>query len=162
MTLNKHDAMLKWLDANPGKEKTDWLLEVRCKDDRQREEFKEFLEKIRGCGHSGDLEVAPQEWLDNVCVCIPGHPKCVRTLEQSEGDDICVEFDFRYGRYFFDLDTPDSIFDNVDPQRPQHIAIDYLEWKASQLGLENTTFVMEARERFSVFKWSFRHWRELV
>lgn len=157
----KHDAMQDWLEANPGKEPTDWLLEVRCKDDKQRAEFKELLEKVEACGQKEVLEVAPQDWVSNICGRIDGQPDCMLTSEQLVGEDVSTEFDFRYGRHYFDLDAPDSIFENVDPRQPWLRAIEYLRWKACKLGLEDTTFVLAMREQNSIFKFEFKHWKEL-
>ena len=85
----------------------------------------------------------------------------MRTSEQLVGEDVSTEFDFCYGRHYFDLDAPDSIFENADPRQPWLRAIEYLRWKACQLGLEDTTFVMTMREHKSIFKFEFKHWKEL-
>lgn len=163
MALNKHDAMLEWLESNPGKEGTDWLLEVRCKDDRQREEFKDFLDRVKAGVRSVDFQVAPEDSVPNVQVRIPGQPNFIRTSEQVDDDGGYVDanFDFVYCGYHFDLDAPDSLFENIDSKSPAQAGWKYLEWKAGQLGVENTTFVMQAREEFREFRFGLTHWKDL-
>lgn len=164
MRLNKYEAMTEWLDANPGKEETDWLLEVRCKDESQREEFKGFLERVKAGVRSGDFWVAPVCDHVDIQKRPSGTPNCMRLISPDDEEDECVdpEFDFCYCGYHFDLDAPESLFKDVIPgaNMPQS-GWKYLEWKARQLGVEDTTFVMEARKRFREFQYGLTHWRDL-
>lgn len=54
--------MNQWLESNPGKTERDWLIEVRCTTNTQREALKELLECCDACGikyeicHEVDLD----------------------------------------------------------------------------------------------------------
>lgn len=43
MKTSKTEEMHNWLEANPGKTKRDWLIEVRCTSDEQRKLLKEVF-----------------------------------------------------------------------------------------------------------------------
>lgn len=62
--ISKKEAMNQWLRSNPGKTERDWLLDVRCTTDTQREALLELLECCYACGMK--YEVCHEVDLDEV------------------------------------------------------------------------------------------------
>lgn len=87
--MAKEGIIQNWLEANPGKTKRDWLLEVRCPDEKTRQEFAEFL---NFCDENG------------IELLIPSLPKRINEKE--------VFFDFEvkdFGAYY-DLSAPEELY----------------------------------------------------
>lgn len=81
----------------------------------------------------------------------------VRTDRDGE-TFVSVMFDFVIDNTGYDLDTPIQVFKGYDPEHPQDTARKYLEWKASELGLEDTNFVDQALSKVSGFANNYRPW----
>ncbi|MDE7420557.1 MAG: DUF285 domain-containing protein [Muribaculaceae bacterium] len=62
--ISKKKAINQWLASNPGKTERDWLLDVRCTTDTQREALLELLECCDACGMK--YEVCHEVDLDEV------------------------------------------------------------------------------------------------
>ena len=113
--MNKQEELMAWKEANPGKTRREWLLEVRCPDDETRREFTEFL---NFCDENG-IEL----WI----------PSPVKYINYEK-----VFFDFmvkNFGSYY-DLDTPDELYTGKSGYfeagwKP------FLEWKIQQMLNEN-------------------------
>lgn len=145
---NKQEEMMDWLEANPGKDERDWLLEERCVSDVQREELKELFELVDSTADV-DFRACPSESYEvqlNTSDYVR-HP-------DAETEPVMVSYDFAIGDWFYDLDAPDSY--DGDP------VWGFFRWKARKLGLENTNFASVAREEMGSSKHNYIHWRELV
>ena len=105
MKQDKQEQLTNWLEANPGKESEDWLLEVRCKDEKQRAQVAEIL---RLCEENNLVYRIPFSY--------PGEPK--------------VWFDFAVHGHPIDLDAPDELFEDINPNRRWEAGYRYLSWKA--------------------------------
>lgn len=105
MKQDKQEQLTNWLEANPGKESEDWLLEVRCKDEKQRAQVAEIL---RLCEENNLVYRIPFSY--------PGEPK--------------VWFDFAVHGHPIDLDAPDELFEDINPNRRWEAGERYLSWKA--------------------------------
>lgn len=144
----KQDELSDWLDANPGEDERDWLLEERCVSDVQREELKELFELVDSTPHL-DLQVCPSESykVESDTSDFVRHP-------DAETESVMVYYDFAIGNCFYDLDAPD--YYDGDP------VWGFFRWKARQLGLENTDFPSVAREEMGPSKHNYIRWRGLV
>lgn len=113
--MTKSEQLRQWLEANPGKTDRDWLLEERCPDDSQREQFKEFLQFCDD---------------NNIKLLIP-------SLEYDVEGNV-VQFDFmifNFGSYY-DLDTPDSLYTGKWGYNEQGW-FPFLIWKWNQVLIDN-------------------------
>lgn len=113
--MTKQDQLSTWLDANPGKTKRDWLLEVRCPDDKTRREFAEFL---KFCDENG-IELR-----------IPSIPNYIN------GKEVSFDFEVKDFGAYYDLDTPDELYTGKSGYdeggwKP------FLSWKVQQVMNEN-------------------------
>lgn len=145
---NKQDELTDWLEANPGKDERDWLLEERCTSDAQREELKELFELVDS-SRNIDLCICPSESyeVEKDTSDFARHPN-------AETEPVMVSYDFAIGDRFYDLDAPDSY--DGDP------VWGFFRWKARQLGLEDTNFAGVAREEMGPSKHSYIQWHELM
>lgn len=134
---NKLEAMEAWLEANPGKNRQDWLLEVRCKDEKQRKEVAEIL---RICKEANLVYEIPYVYVYS--------------------DEPEVWFDFAVHRFPIDLDAPDELFENINPKRPWEAAARYLDWKAEHDFGEGFKFDYEGLPHEDYFHDSFMDWRD--
>lgn len=113
--MTKQEQLREWLEANPGKTKRDWLLEVRCPDDETRREFTEFL---NFCDENGiELRI----------------PSQVKRINDKE-----VFFDFEVKNFgsYYDLDTPDELYTGKSGFSEAGW-LPFLEWKLQQVLNEN-------------------------
>ena len=113
--MAKEGIIQNWLEANPGKTKRDWLLEVRCPDDETRREFTEFL---NFCDENGiELRI----------------PSQVKRINDKE-----VFFDFEVKNFgsYYDLDTPDELYTGKSGFSEAGW-MPFLEWKLQQVLSEN-------------------------
>lgn len=116
--MAKQDQLREWLEDNPGKTKRDWLLEVRCPDEKTRQEFAEFL---NFCDENG-IEL----W-------IPSIPKF------TNGKQVSFDFEVKGFGAYYDLDTPDELYTGKNGYsevgwRP------FLSWKIQQVMNENPDY----------------------
>ena len=145
---NKQDELTDWLEANPGKDERDWLLEERCTSDAQREELKELFELVDSAPHL-DFQVCPLK-----CYEVELNTSDYVRHPDAKTEPVMVSYDFAIGDWVYDLDAPDSY--DGDP------VWGFFRWKARQLGLEDTNFAGAAREEMGTSKHDYLHWRELV
>lgn len=113
--MAKEGIIQNWLEANPGKTKRDWLLEVRCPDEKTRQEFAEFL---NFCDENGiELRI----------------PSLVKRINDKE-----VFFDFEVKNFgsYYDLDTPDELYTGKSGFSEAGW-MPFLEWKLQQVLSEN-------------------------
>lgn len=113
--MTKQDQLSTWLEANPGKTKRDWILEVRCPDDETRREFAEFL---KFCDENG------------IVLHIPSNPK------RFNGKEVSFDFEVKDFGAYYDLDTPEELYTgksgyNEGGWKP------FLSWKIQQVLNEN-------------------------
>lgn len=134
MTTSKYEAVKAWLDANPDKQPEDWLLEVRCRNNEQREKVSEIL---RLCNENHLIYEIPWSY-------------------HAEPD---VWFDFAIHNAPIDLDAPDELFDNINPKRPWEAAAKYLSWKAAHDFGEGYEFDDEGLPHLDYFHDFFMDWR---
>lgn len=153
----KQEMMAKWLDANPGKTERDWLLEVRCKDDAQREELKALFERVDANKYA-ELKVCPLKDY----VPLNGLHVIYSTDNLPETDSKLVEYDFKVGRFKYDLDAPDEVFIVKDPKRPQLVTFEFYRWKGKQLGVDPYSFADWAWHDDINMRIGYKHWRELL
>lgn len=140
---NKLQQMLTWLRENPGKTERDWLLEVRCLDEVQRQRITEILDL---CDEKG-IHYAICYPI-KVDLCDSEHRSCGKEVrfvdipvvyvpsealhnERRYGDAIHfdIAIDGFEGISVFDMDAPDSIYADYNPKRPWEAAWRYLKWK---------------------------------
>lgn len=152
---SKITALNKWLESNPGKTDRDWLLEVRCKDEPQRQDLKklfDWVDESEKAGKHINLVIAPPE--DYVDI-LDGVPAFI-DYPEAKHRKVFFEFDFILTDLPYDLDAPESIYNH---DRDRHVR-DYLKWKAKELGVENTNFVGQViTELFHPAPYSYPHWK---
>lgn len=155
--MNKIKELRDWLDANPDKTKRDWLLEVRCKNGQQREDLKKLFAWIDEVNSNPDerkhmdFEICPYPLRVTDHHTMPeGYPSIIDDIGYGEPkEDVEIFFDFSVGRFFYDLETPEEIYSipsSPNYNAPYFKTRKYYEWKADQLGLRNTNFVIRAIE----------------
>ena len=113
--MTKREQLNAWMEANPGKTKRDWLLGVRCPDEKTRQEFAEFL---NFCEENGiELRI----------------PSLVKRINDKE-----VFFDFEVKNFgsYYDLDTPDELYTGKSGFNEAGW-MPFLEWKLQQVLSEN-------------------------
>lgn len=116
--MTKQEQLREWLEANPGKTKWDWLLEVRCHDDKTRREFAEFLKFCDGNG----IELR-----------IPSIHKFIN------GKEVSFDFEVKGFGAYYDLDTPEELYTGKSGYdeggwKP------FLSWKIQQVMNENPDY----------------------
>lgn len=149
--------MTEWLDANPEKTERDWLLEVRCKDNAQREELKELFERVDAITYA-HLEVCPL----GDYIPLNGDHVIYSTDNLPETDSKLREYDFGVGGFMYDLDAPDEIYVVSDPKRPWLVTFEFFRWKGEQLGVEPESFAKWAWHDNITMRTGYKHWRELL
>lgn len=148
--VSKYESMRAWLVENEGKTERDWLLEVRCTDDRQREELKEFFAWVDE-NEPGKLNVCPDHYFLKVGQQ-PGMPAFVNTVQTNDPtEEVQVECDFALYEMFYDLDVPESVYGQTHPW-------DYWKWKSDKMGLNDTNFAYQAYEYFDQMRRGIPHW----
>ncbi len=157
MEQTKHDAMRSWLEANPGKTERDWLIEVRCHDDAQREELKALFERVDSTQFC-DLEVCPVEDY----VHLNGDHVIYSTDNLPETESKLVDYDFRVNGFLYDLDAPDEVYVVTDPERPYEVTRKFFRWKGDQIGVEPESFDMWAWHDNIPMRSGYKHWREIL
>lgn len=116
--MTKQEQLTAWKKANPGKTGRDWLLEVRCHDDKTRREFAEFLKFCDGNG----IELR-----------IPSIPKYIN------GKEVSFDFEVKGFGAYYDLDTPEELYTGKSGYdeggwKP------FLSWKIQQVMNENPDY----------------------
>lgn len=157
----KRREMNEWLDANPEKSGRDWLLEVRCSDDAQREELKALFERVDASKHS-QLDICPLEDWYPVHLVENGPAHVIFIGEtMSKDDTVEVGYDFRVGGFYYDLDAHKALYDK-DPDWPAAPVYRFFEWKAEQLGVEPKSFAKYAYKHNFSMRYGYRHWSQLL
>ncbi len=159
MTKTKAEILSKWLNANPDKSERDWLLEVRCRDDRQREELLALFDRV-DANPIFDLEVCPVEDY----APLNGDHVIYSTEKDTlpETGSALVEYDFRVGSFMYDLAAPDDVYVIDDPKRPWMAAWKFLRWKGKQIGIEPESFAKWAWHNNIDMRTGYKHWREIL
>lgn len=116
--MTKQEQLREWLEANPGKTKRDWLMEVRCPNDKTRREFAEFL---KFCDENG-IELR-----------ITSIPKYIN------GKEVSFDFEVKGFGAYYDLDTPEELYTGKSGYdeggwKP------FLSWKIQQVMNENPDY----------------------
>ncbi|MCM1140733.1 MAG: hypothetical protein NC453_19355 [Muribaculum sp.] len=155
--MDKRKEMTDWLEANPGKSKRDWLLEVRCNSDVQREDLRALFARIDENNYP-DFYILPLAHRITIYDCEAGYPDAVKTDNLQNERNVKVEFDFKFGGWYYDLDTPEEIY---KADRYQMIW-EFFRWKAQQMGLQDTTMVYECQQYYSQMRDGWSHWRNLL
>lgn len=134
---SKLTHLQKWLAANTGKTERDWLFEVRCIDDTQRQKLTEILEV---CDRKGVEYVicypVKAVYDSNGEVSSVDYPPLSKE-DDSKHDSVlygdAIFFDVAFQKpneliYVFDMDTPDCVYD-FDTKYARDAALRYLTWK---------------------------------
>lgn len=155
----KRNAMLTWLKANPGKTERNWLLEVRCQTNSQRDKLKALFNRIDESGFPDFRIVARGNFIE-IHDTPANWPAFVESSAFTENNrrSVYVEFDFVFGGVCYDLDTPNSVYE-ADRYR---MIREFFSWKAKQMGLQNTNFVYACREYYSSMRDGWKHWSKLL
>lgn len=151
---SKRRALSEWLKSNPGKTSRDWLLEVRCKDEKQRQDLKNFFRFLDENNQGQSLYIAPAP--DSYAIMDNVGYGCDFPLEPHRR--ISVECDFKFGLQY-DLNAPDDVYQNEDDARSTDSSWRYLRWKASQENLEKTNFPAIAYKAHFGFHTGYPHWK---
>ncbi|MCM1005570.1 MAG: hypothetical protein NC402_04660 [Prevotella sp.] len=125
--MDKRKEMTDWLKANPGKSKRDWLLEVRCNSNADREAMAYLLDKL----DKADIKYG-------ICVEHSNYHKRYQVVPMNESE-----------RFFFDL--------TVTPEVPKMAMIVETDMPENALGQvtkdKNGEEIPEVAYRWLLKKW---------
>lgn len=155
--MRRGEAMEEWLTQNPDKTAKDWLLEVRCTNDKQREQLDTLLQGMRQRGVDYAINAKPTPAAPDLREVrgMLGRVKEVRfdvigyrRYLNAQGECVTCEHSF-----FFDVDMPADVWPNVpddDDAKPDDIikrCSKVLAWKVDKLfpqlgasGMNDTEF----------------------
>ncbi|WP_304649686.1 hypothetical protein [uncultured Duncaniella sp.] len=102
MTTSKLEAVKAWLDANPGKTRKDYLLEVRCPDDATRQAVSHLLDTL----DAGKIQYGIFTELKNFT-------QKYETAPLNELESVCFDIMIAPGigknSWLIEVDMPDSV-----------------------------------------------------
>lgn len=151
---NKYKAFSEWYTDNHEELQYKWLVKEQAKNGWQKSQLDDLA--LRAAEHNRVLSIA-----DGIFLRIEQRPYGTPIDFPYDGNDpeqVSVYFDFKINGIFYDLNTPEDIFNNFDPEHPEIAAKEYLIWKAQELGLEDSNFVYQMLQRVPGFKKDFKPW----
>lgn len=125
--LNKREAMKAWLEENKGKTERDWLLEVRCPDERTRTAAAHLLDTLE----KGNVNYG-------ICVELKNHIAQYMQAPMSDVESIVFDLMIAPGdvarcSYIFEMDMPDAILGQLtENKRGDAIPEEAYKWLLRQ------------------------------
>ena len=173
--MNKIKELNDWLDANPNKTDRDWLLEVRCKGEQQREDLKKLFAWIDEANSNPDerkhvkLNICPYPLTVTGLHTMPegSHPGVDAPGWGEPLENVDIFFDFRIDNFYYDLETPEHIYDfQANPRDLTSTlrTLKYFEWKAKQFNMDNSNFANHTSETLKQYQGTKAfppHWKIL-